>query len=184
MYCVIRSVRDQLAGATGSVALPWFYANTLIAMLAVTPVLCWLTARLPRRVARLELRVLHRLSRRVCTVVRRAGTNRHAHLRRWLLHWVSVFNLFVVSLFWNLMADLFDGEQAKRVFPLIALGGAFGALVGLSMTSLFVLRIGVAPRPAAVNVAVLVAVAVFAGRLRWCAVADAAGAGGGGPLFQ
>jgi len=37
--------------------------------------------------------------------------------------WVSVFNLFVVSVFWSFMADLFDREQAKRMFAFIA-GGA------------------------------------------------------------
>jgi AAA family ATP:ADP antiporter len=51
----------------------------------------------------------------------------------------------VVSLFWSLMADLFDGERARRVFSLIALGGACGALVGPALTSLVVERMGVAP---------------------------------------
>jgi AAA family ATP:ADP antiporter len=69
--------------------------------------------------------------------------------------WVSVFNLFVVSLFWSLMADLFDGEHARRVFPVIALGGAFGALAGPALTSLLVERIGVAPL-LAVSAALLV----------------------------
>ncbi|MDE2272394.1 MAG: translocase, partial [Xanthomonadaceae bacterium] len=48
-YYVIRPVRDQLAGATGSVALPWFYAGTFVVTLAVAPLFGWLSARLPRR---------------------------------------------------------------------------------------------------------------------------------------
>ena len=51
-YYVIRPVRDQLAGATGSVALPLFYSGTFVAMLAIAPLFGWLTSRLPRRAAR------------------------------------------------------------------------------------------------------------------------------------
>ena len=42
--------------------------------------------------------------------------------------WVSVFNLFVVSLFWSFMADIFSSGESHRYFPLIALGGTAGAL--------------------------------------------------------
>src|ERR1700754_4188651 len=57
--------------------------------------------------------------------------------------WVSVFNLFVVAVFWSFMADLFDAEQAHRLFPVITLGGAIGALAGPALTKLFVFVVGV-----------------------------------------
>ena len=38
--------------------------------------------------------------------------------------WVSVFNLFVVSLFWSLMSDLWRNDQAKRLYGFIAAGGS------------------------------------------------------------
>ncbi|MBX9607154.1 MAG: MFS transporter [Gammaproteobacteria bacterium] len=44
--------------------------------------------------------------------------------------WVSVFSLFHVSVFWSFMADVFDREQARRLFPLIAAGASAGALAG------------------------------------------------------
>jgi AAA family ATP:ADP antiporter len=145
-YYVIRPVRDQLAGATGSVTLPWFYAGTFVAMLVVAPVFGWLSARLPRRallgwsygffIACLFVFVpLFAQQSRIGARTLGVG----------FFIWVGVFNLFVVSLFWSLMADLFDGERARRVFSLIALGGACGALVGPALTSLLVERIGVAP---------------------------------------
>jgi AAA family ATP:ADP antiporter len=59
--------------------------------------------------------------------------------------WVSVFNLFVVSLFWSFMADIFSSGQARRVFSLIALGGMAGAIFGPLVTKLLVHLIGVAP---------------------------------------
>jgi AAA family ATP:ADP antiporter len=59
--------------------------------------------------------------------------------------WVSVFNLFVVSVFWSFMADIWDQQQARRLFPVIALGGTAGAIVGPLITRSLVEVIGVAP---------------------------------------
>jgi len=44
--------------------------------------------------------------------------------------WISVFNLFAVSVFWSFMADLYRSEQGKRLFGFIAAGGSAGALLG------------------------------------------------------
>ena len=145
-YYVIRPVRDQLAGATGSVALPWFYAGTFVAMLIVAPVFGWLSARLQRR----RLLIWSYGFFIMCLVAFVPLFAQQARIGARALGigffiWVSVFNLFVVSLFWSLMADLFDGEHARRAFPLIALGGAFGALAGPALTSLLAEQIGVAP---------------------------------------
>ena len=44
--------------------------------------------------------------------------------------WVSVFNLFVLSVFWAFMVDVFSTEQGKRLFGFISVGGTLGAMVG------------------------------------------------------
>jgi AAA family ATP:ADP antiporter len=44
--------------------------------------------------------------------------------------WLSVFNLFVVSVFWSFMSDLFETRQAARLYGAIAAGGSCGALAG------------------------------------------------------
>jgi AAA family ATP:ADP antiporter len=59
--------------------------------------------------------------------------------------WVSVFNLFVVSLFWSFMADIFSSGEARKAFSLIALGGMAGAIFGPLVTKFLVQLIGVAP---------------------------------------
>jgi AAA family ATP:ADP antiporter len=55
----------------------------------------------------------------------------------------SVFNLFVVSLFWALMADLFSISESKRLFPAIAVGGTLGAICGPFVSAQLASRIGV-----------------------------------------
>ncbi len=52
--------------------------------------------------------------------------------------WVSVFNLFVVSVFWSFMADLFSKEQSKRLFGFIAGGASTGAIAGPFLVTLLV----------------------------------------------
>jgi AAA family ATP:ADP antiporter len=49
--------------------------------------------------------------------------------------WTSVYNLFVVSVFWSFMADLFTNAQAKRLFGFIAAGGTIGALAGPALAT-------------------------------------------------
>jgi AAA family ATP:ADP antiporter len=49
--------------------------------------------------------------------------------------WLSVFNLFVVSVFWSFMADLFTPAQGVRLFGVIAAGGSIGAMVGPLLTT-------------------------------------------------
>ena len=44
--------------------------------------------------------------------------------------WLSAINLFVNSLFWAFMVDLFNVDQGKRMFAFIGIGGTIGALVG------------------------------------------------------
>ena len=56
--------------------------------------------------------------------------------------WISVYNLFVVSVAWSLMADVFDSAQAKRLFAFIAAGASVGGLVGPALSALVVGSLG------------------------------------------
>jgi len=80
------------------------------------------------------------------------------------------------------MADLFNGKPAQRVFPLIALGGAFGALAGPALTSLLVGRIGVAPLLAVSAVLLVIALALMSYLSKQDAAPQASGPIGGSVL--
>ncbi|MDB6097746.1 MAG: hypothetical protein JWN58_449 [Gammaproteobacteria bacterium] len=56
--------------------------------------------------------------------------------------WFSITNLFMISVFWSLMVDVFSPEQATRLFALIAAGGALGAIAGPLLTRLLVGTLG------------------------------------------
>ena len=145
-YYIMRPVRDQLSGAVGSSQLPLFYLGTFVAMLALTPVFGAMVARFPRR----RLLAWSYCFFIACLIAFVPAFLAQARIGARELGvvffiWVSVFNLFVVSLFWSFMADIFDSVQARRSFPLIALGGMAGAVFGPIVTSLLVGLLGVAP---------------------------------------
>lgn len=56
--------------------------------------------------------------------------------------WFSVTNIFMISVFWSLMVDLFSSSQATRLFPLIAASGSIGAIAGPLITRTLVGSVG------------------------------------------
>ncbi len=145
-YYIIRPVMGQLSGAVGSQSLPLFYGAVFVVMLLLTPVFGMLVARFPRR----QLLGWSYSFFIVCLLAfvpafvaqERIGAR---ELGVVFFVWASVFNLFVVSLFWSFMADIFSSGNARQVFSLIALGGMGGAIFGPLVTKLLVQLIGVAP---------------------------------------
>lgn len=145
-YYVVRPVRDQLSAAVGSTQLPWFYAATFVATLLLTPVFAALVTRYQRQVV---VPVVYGFFI-ACLLAFVPLFTSHGMLSPRALGtlffvWISVFNLFVVSVFWSFMVDIWDQAQARRLFPVIALGGTAGAIAGPVLTRTLVGVIGVAP---------------------------------------
>jgi AAA family ATP:ADP antiporter len=57
--------------------------------------------------------------------------------------WLGIFNMLVVAQFWSLANELFSPAQGKRLFPIIAIGGALGAIAGSWVAKLLIGWIGV-----------------------------------------
>ncbi|MCH4580952.1 MFS transporter [Achromobacter xylosoxidans] len=128
-YFMLRPIRETLGIQTGVDQLQWLFTATFLAMLAVVPLFGWLSAR----VARATL-VTWAYAAFAVTM---AGYAALFHWRpdsvwaaRSFYVWLSVFNLFVVSLGWSLMADVFRMDSAKRLFAFIAAGASAGGLCG------------------------------------------------------
>jgi AAA family ATP:ADP antiporter len=56
--------------------------------------------------------------------------------------WVSLFSLFHLSVFWSFMADTFNIEQSKRLFPFIAAGASAGAAAGPLVVAVIATDVG------------------------------------------
>ena len=142
-YYVIRPVRDEMGVQVGAARLQWLFSAVFVAMIALVPVFGWLARRLP--VARLLPTVygFFALSLFAFYLALESGVELR-QLAPVFFVWVSVFNLFVVSVFWSFMADLYTTEAARRLFGFIAAGGSLGAVVGPGLTTLLAPRIGIA----------------------------------------
>jgi len=81
------------------------------------------------------------------------------HVARAFFIWISVFNLFIVSIFWSFMADLFRNEQSRRLFGFIAAGGTAGTVVGPSITVMLAVPFG--PKNLLLISAALLGVSIF-----------------------
>ena len=128
-YYVLRPVRDEMGIQGGVEKLPSLFTGTFIAMLAVVPLFGWASSRFPRRQL-LPIVYLFFASNLVLFYALMESGVAPARIAQAFFIWVSVFNLFVVSVFWSFMADLFRNEQARRVYGFIAAGGSTGALAG------------------------------------------------------
>jgi AAA family ATP:ADP antiporter len=142
-YYVLRPLRDEMGVAGGVRNLQWLFTATFLTMLAAVPIYGALVARLPRR--RFIPLVYHFfvLNLAAFWVFLFFGIEKVVAARVFFI-WVSVFNLFAVSVFWSFMADLFTSDQGKRLFAYIAAGGSAGALAGPALTVLLVERLGTA----------------------------------------
>ncbi|AXK71340.1 MFS transporter [Lysobacter sp. TY2-98] len=145
-YYVIRPVREQLSAAVGSTQLPWFYLATFISTLALTPLFAALVSRWRRRVM---VPVVYGVFVACLLGFMPFFAHQDALDARTLgivfFVWVSVFNLFVVSVFWVFMSDIWSPVQARRLFPLIGFAGTAGALAGPVITRSLVGVVGIAP---------------------------------------
>ena len=135
-YYVIRPVRDEMGVAGGVENLAWLFTATLVGMLLMHPLFTALVARFPRRRFVPLIYRFFILNLVVFFLLFRVGDAAQAvWIGRLFFIWTSVFNLFVVSIFWSLMADLYRPSQGQRLFGLVAVGGTLGAVLGASITS-------------------------------------------------
>ena len=144
-YYMLRSVRETMAIVSGVENIPWLFTGTFTAMVLATPVFGWITSRYRRRTF-LPWVYYFFIANILLFFVAFTWYMDEELTRLWAARsffvWLSVFNLFVVSVFWSFMADIWSTEQSRRLFGVISAGGSTGAFVGPLMTSVLVVPIG------------------------------------------
>jgi len=157
-YYVLRPLRDEMGVAGGVRNLQWLFTATFLTMLAAVPLYGALVARLPRR--RFIPVVYHFFAANIALFwLLLIFDVERLTVARVFFVWISVFNLFAVSVFWSFMADLFTSEQGKRLFAFIAAGGTAGALAGPALTIWLAVPLG--PANLLLIAAVFLEIAVF-----------------------
>lgn len=142
-YYVIRPIRDEMGVAGGVDNLPWLFTGTLIGMMIANPPFAALVSRFPALTfisATYRFFIANLLI--FFFLLLNASAVESIWVGRVFFIWTSVFNLFVVSIFWACMVDVFTTEQGKRLFGFIAAGATLGAITGSSLTAGLVYVIG------------------------------------------
>ena len=143
-FTSFRPVRDALVLDGKPDDIPWLFLGTFVAGCVASPLWsAYLGRRQKRRVVPMAFHVFAACVLVFAVLVSSDAVD-HVVVGRVFYIWSSVFNLFVVSVFWSLLADLIGPDKAKALFGPIAAGGTIGGLVGPAVTKLFVDDIGVA----------------------------------------
>jgi AAA family ATP:ADP antiporter len=140
-YTILRPVRDALGITSGLDKIPYLFWGVFVVMLVLQPVYGWLTSRFPRSVFLPWVYAFFAANLIGFFVWFRVQED-HTWIARTYFVWVSVFNLFVVAAFWSLMADVFNREQAGRLFGFIWAGASTGGLIGPAIDNRFAVPLG------------------------------------------
>lgn len=140
-YYILRPVRDSLVSGLGTDEVKFLSIFVFFAMLAVAPLFGALMTRFPRRKL---LPVIYAFFAINLLLFAPAFSSPQAlaNATRLFYVWITVFNMFVVSVFWSVMADIWTESQGRRFFGVIAAGGSAGGLCGSYIAQLLVQQLG------------------------------------------
>ncbi|MBK5302160.1 MULTISPECIES: NTP/NDP exchange transporter [Gammaproteobacteria] len=150
-YYLVRPLRDALGLEGGADKLQWLFTATFVVMLLMVPLFGALVSRLPamrfvpliyRLIALSMLLFGVLIAQRIAPVT----------VGRVFFVWISIYNLFIVSIFWSVLVDRFSSEQGRRLFGFIAAGGTLGTFIGPLLAATMATNLG----PVALTVAAAV----------------------------
>ncbi len=133
-YYILRAVRDEIAAADrGNLQILW--TVVFFVMIVAVHAYSWVSSRYPRG-------VFVPLANRffiACLIGFWASLvflpeSSRIWIDRIFYVWTSMFALFVVTVFWGLVADCFTKEQGKRLFGFVAIGASSGSMMGSLIT--------------------------------------------------
>jgi ATP:ADP antiporter, AAA family len=141
-YYVLKPVRDALATETRLFGP--LYLATFLAVCAALPLYWRIVGRTTRRQLVFGVYQFFVACLALFAVLVARGHGDAAWLRNAFFVWVSVFNLYVVAVFWSVMADLFSAEEGKTWFGAVAAAGTVGSVVASLVGNLAAERLGLA----------------------------------------
>jgi AAA family ATP:ADP antiporter len=140
-YYILRPVRDAMASDWSDAEVSWLWTLNFFISTAVVALYGALVARFPLRLLVPATYGIFALTFLIFYALA-LSINDRALIDKSFYVWVSVFSLFHISVFWSFMSELFNKEQAGRLFGIIAAGASVGGLIGPSIPSFFSAYLG------------------------------------------
>jgi AAA family ATP:ADP antiporter len=131
-----RPLRDALVLDGNPDRIPWLFTASFVIFLAIAPLWGVAVRKSPRRVVPASFHVVAIGSLAFVLLVRvHVGT----HVTPYAFYiWAGVYNQFIVSVFWSLLADLVGPDTARTLYGPISAGGTIGAFCGPLLTKFLI----------------------------------------------
>ena len=140
-YFAVRPVRETVGTILGASAVSDLFVITWIASIAIVPAYGAICGRFRRRDFLPWIYGFVALCLGLCGLALLQNPD-NTTVGAFFYVLISVLNLFIVSVFWSFLLEMFNSKQAQRLFGVIAAGGTLGALTGPIFTGLLVHKIG------------------------------------------
>jgi len=140
-YFILRPVRDSLSSDWTDEQLSWLWTSTFFVSVIAVSIYGAVISRIRMRVIVPSMYAFFAISFVGFYIAGRTLGDNDLVNRAYYV-WLSVFSLYHLSVFWTFMSGLYNKEQAKRLFAIIAMGATAGAIAGPAIAALFANRIG------------------------------------------
>ena len=140
-YFILRPVRDSLSSDWTDEQLSWLWTSTFLFSALAVSIYGGVISRVRFKVI---VPTVYAFFAATFVGFYIAGSmlGDNDYVNRAFYVWLSVFSLFHLSVFWSFMSGLYNKEQAKRLFAVIALGATAGAIVGPILPTFFADDVG------------------------------------------
>lgn len=143
-YYMLRPIREALALEVGVQNNRYLFSAVLVVSAALLPIYWWFVGRTPRgRLLWLALAPFVLVFVVLAFALR--AMPRDPTLAFVYFVALTSANLYIISVFWSAMADVWRPDLAKRYFGYVAAGGSAGALLGPFIVRGLVHEIGPTP---------------------------------------
>lgn len=136
-YYILRPVRDSMASDWSDSEVSFLWTLNFFLSAAAVSIYGWIVTKVRLRWLVKGVYIFFALSFLGYFILRKASMMSHTGLDKGFYIWVSLYSLFNISVFWSFMSDVFNQEQAKRLFPVIGAGASTGALIGPLIPGIF-----------------------------------------------
>ena len=140
-YFILRPVRDSLSSDWTDEQLSWLWTSTFFFSLIAVSIYGAVISRVRFRIIVPSVYTFFATTF-VGFYILGTTLGENDLVNRSFYVWLSVFSLYHLSVFWTFMSGLYNKEQAKRLFSIIAMGASLGAIVGPSIPTFFADSIG------------------------------------------
>ena len=129
-YFILRPIREEMGVTAGKENLKYLFAATFFVMLALQPLYGKIVSAYSRKQFIPIVYGFFGVLIVIIWALFHWFGSENVLIARVFFVFVSIYNLFIVSIFWSFMADVYNKKQGARLFGIIAAGGSTGGILG------------------------------------------------------